>query len=78
MTVNKAQGLTLMKVGLYLKDDVFSHGQLYVALSRCGDQENLAILGPQPDDQGKVWIKNVVYKEVLIDTQQTRYLDDDI
>jgi hypothetical protein len=34
MTVNKAQGLTLMKVGLYLKDDVFSHGQLYVALFR--------------------------------------------
>jgi len=54
ITINKAQGLTLKRVGVYLKDDVFSHGQLYVALSRCGDQ-------------GRVWIKNVMYKEVLID-----------
>jgi len=68
ITINKAQGLTLKRVGVYLKDDVFSHGQLYVALSRCGDQGNLRIFGPEPDEQGRAWIKNVVYKEVLIDT----------
>eukprot|EP00889_Picochlorum_renovo_P006202 jgi/Picre1/33232/NNA_008557.t1 len=68
MTINKAQGLTLQRVGVYLRDDVFSHGQLYVALSRCGDDQNLWVFGPQPDDQGKLRMKNVVYKEILIDT----------
>lgn len=41
MTINKAQGLKLQRVGVYLQDDVFSQGQLYVALSRCGDDLNL-------------------------------------
>jgi len=33
MTVNKAQGLTFKKIGMYLPQPVFSYGQLYVALS---------------------------------------------
>ncbi|GKD32687.1 ATP-dependent DNA helicase PIF1-like protein [Tanacetum coccineum] len=34
MTINKAQGQTIPNVGAYLPDFVFSHGQLYVVLSR--------------------------------------------
>lgn len=33
-TINKAQGQTIPNVGVYLSDSVFSHDQLYVALSR--------------------------------------------
>jgi hypothetical protein len=33
MTINKFQGQTFFHVGLHLADDVFLHGQLYVAFS---------------------------------------------
>ena len=44
MTINKAQGQTIPIVGVYLPNPVFSHGQLYVALSRATVKRNIKIL----------------------------------
>ena len=36
MTINKAQGQSLRRVGIYLRHPVFSHLQMYTAISRAG------------------------------------------
>ena len=43
MTINKSQGQSFDHGGINLTDEVFSHGQLYVALSRCRMSRNLKI-----------------------------------
>ena len=52
MTINKALGQTFDKVGLYLSDVCFSHGQLYVALSRVWWRHDLKIKVKQTNKQG--------------------------
>ena len=61
MTTNKAQGQTLDSVGIYLPEDVFSHRQLYVAMSRVWMSTSLANLLNNVDG----YIKNIAYPEVL-------------
>jgi hypothetical protein len=63
MTINKSQGQSVHTVGLNLQTHVFSHGQLYVAFSRCTSGNRIKVLLPEGDGVKKV--PNVVYKEVL-------------
>jgi hypothetical protein len=65
MTINKSQGQTLSIVGLYLKKPVFTHGQLYVAVSRSTSRSGLRILIEDDDGSCGSQTRNVVYREVL-------------
>ncbi|GAA0157450.1 DNA helicase [Lithospermum erythrorhizon] len=73
MTINKSQGQTLDFVGVYLRQPVFTHGQLYVALSRAKTGKNVKILIAPPtcNDPGTKYTTNVVYKEVLVKASLT-------
>ncbi|XP_035830922.1 ATP-dependent DNA helicase PIF1-like [Helianthus annuus] len=65
MTINKSQGQSLSKVGLFLKEPVFTHGQLYVALSRVKSREGVKMLILDKDGKPTNTTTNVVYKEVF-------------
>ena len=70
LTINKSQGQTIPNVGIFLRNHVFSHGQLYVALSRGVSEHTTKILvknGILGRLEG-VFTKNVVYKEALLPT----------
>ncbi|XP_075106751.1 uncharacterized protein LOC107828842 [Nicotiana tabacum] len=67
MTINKAQGQILDFVGIYLREPVFSHGQLYVALSRAKSSNCVKILirpstADTTDDHSTY---NVVYDKII-------------
>ena len=61
MTINKSQGQTFKAVGIDLTIESFTHGMLYVALSRVGSPNCLTLLVRK-----SLKTHNVVYKEVLI------------
>ena len=67
MTINKAERQILDYVGIYLRKPVFSHDQLYVALSRAKRSSCIKILIRPPttnsdDDQSTY---NIVYKKII-------------
>ncbi|XP_035830870.1 ATP-dependent DNA helicase pif1-like [Helianthus annuus] len=67
MTINKSQGQSLSRVGLYLRQPVFTHGQLYVALSRVRTRDGVKMLILDKDGKPTNKTTNVVYKEIFND-----------
>ncbi|XP_015941574.1 uncharacterized protein LOC107467057 [Arachis duranensis] len=67
LTGNKAGsiGQTLSKVGIYLPMSVFTHGQLYVALSRVTSKDGLRVLLQDHGHLEDNCTMNVVYRKVF-------------
>lgn len=55
----------LQQIGIDLQKTVFTHGQLYIALSRGTSPDHIKILLPQTSHTKDS--PNVVYQEVLLD-----------
>ncbi len=62
ITINKSQGQTFNNVGVYLSSPVYSHGQLYVAISQVTSSANIKIFNDEGPDK---YMRNVIYKDVL-------------
>lgn len=71
MTINKAQGQTLNRVGIYLPQPAFSHGQIYVGMSRATTATNIRIqiLPSNNKPLSSHQTKNIVYSELLAEAQ---------
>ncbi|XP_028100376.1 ATP-dependent DNA helicase PIF1-like [Camellia sinensis] len=63
LTINKSQGQSVKFVGVDLRTPVFSHGQLYVALSRCTSFDHISVLLPNDEPDSTT---NIVYPEILL------------
>jgi len=72
MTINKSQGQGFAKVGIYLPKSVFTHGQLYVALSRASAAKDISLFIENTDSREHcmhttdgTFTKNNVFREVF-------------
>ena len=75
MTIHKSQGQTLQRVGVYLPNPVFAHGQLYVPFSRVTHPSGLTVAvvdgyRPEGNEEGVpvgTYTDNIVRREILSD-----------
>ena len=65
MSINKSQGQSVKYLGLDVQTPVFTHGQLYVALSHCTSSNHTKVLFK--DGSQQTVTQNVVYPGVLLD-----------
>lgn len=67
MTINKSQGQSFDRVGIYLQSSVFSHGQLYVAFSRAKNPEFVKVfkVNDSNEDDQVLKMKNITWQEAL-------------
>jgi hypothetical protein len=71
MTVNKSQGQSFDIIGVDLRTPVFTHGQLYVALSRVTDITDLSLLLPSIKQFGQTDHSKVI----IFGSESCRILD---
>ena len=64
ITSNRSQGKTFIFIGIDLTTDFFSHGQLYVSISRVGSPKSIRIFKPKTSPSYG-YMRNVVYPEIL-------------
>ena len=82
MSINKAQGRSLENAGLALLSPVFSHGQLYVALSRVGAYARVKVWVQPWEQQGThsgdasipdgTYTDNIVWTDALLQAAATQ------
>ena len=65
MTINKSQGQSVKNVGIHFQTPVFTHGQFYIAMSRCSTFANgVKFLFPEYSTSSVT--KNIVFPEALL------------
>ena len=65
VTANKSQGERFSKIVMYLPNNFFFHGQLYVVMSIVGTKDNIKIIAPISNDTDikGIFIDNCVYQD---------------
>ena len=65
MTINKSQGQSRKHVRVYLPQSVFSHGKLYVVVSKVTSKKCLKISVHDDEGDDTNVTSNVVYKKIF-------------